>query len=32
MTYLFAYEHFDTTEGRLVYAPNLNLYDYEIQQ
>lgn len=27
-----AYEHFDTTEGRLVYKPDLNPYDYEIQQ
>ncbi|MFC5700716.1 Fic family protein [Cohnella faecalis] len=32
MTYFFAYEHFDTTEGRLIYKPNLNPYDYEIQQ
>lgn len=32
MTYVFAYEHFSNTEGRLVFKPNLNPYDYEIQQ
>ncbi|MDF2922610.1 MAG: hypothetical protein K0R57_1524 [Paenibacillaceae bacterium] len=32
MIYLFAYEHFVTTEGRLVFKPNLNPYHYEIQQ
>jgi len=32
MTYGFTYEHFDATEERLVYKPNLNPYDYDIQQ
>ncbi|AIQ11073.1 Fic family protein [Paenibacillus durus] len=32
MTYLFNYEHFDTVENRLVFHPNLNLFDYEINQ
>lgn|GEM_PF-3564784 len=32
MTYVFNYEHFDTTENRLTYKPNFNPYDYEIQQ
>ncbi|MBD2870803.1 Fic family protein [Paenibacillus arenilitoris] len=32
MTYVFTYEHFDTSEGRLVFIPKLNPYDYEIQQ
>ncbi|MUT64869.1 Fic family protein [Paenibacillus sp. NEAU-GSW1] len=32
MTYIFAYEHFDTSEDRLVFHPNINPFDYEIQQ
>lgn len=32
MTYIFLYEHFETTAGRLVFKPKLNLFDYEIQQ
>lgn len=32
MTYLFSYEHFDTTDGCLFYKPNFNPYDYDIQQ
>ncbi|MBP1994102.1 Fic family protein [Paenibacillus eucommiae] len=32
MTYMFAYEHFDTIEDRLVFHPNINPFDYEIQQ
>ncbi|MFK7693035.1 Fic family protein [Paenibacillus sp. HJGM_3] len=32
MTYTFAYEHFDMIEDRLVFNPNLNPYEYEIQQ
>lgn len=31
MTYVFAYEHFDATGDRLVFQPNLNPFDYEIQ-
>lgn len=32
MTYKFDYAHFDTSENRLIYKPNFNPYDYEIQQ
>jgi Fic family protein len=32
MTYIFAYEHFDTLEDRLVFHPNFNPFDYEILQ
>ncbi len=32
MTYLFAYLHFDSTEERLLFRPNFNAYEYEIQQ
>lgn len=32
MSYLFAYEHFNAIEGRLVFKPNLNPFDYEILQ
>lgn len=32
MTCLFAYEHFVATAGRLIFKPNLNAYDYEINQ
>lgn len=32
MTYSFQYEHFNTVEGRIVFHPNLNNYDYEINQ
>lgn len=32
MTYVFSYEHFETTGGRLIFKPNLHYYDYDIQQ
>jgi len=32
MTYFLKYEHFDTSEDRLVFKPNINPFDYEIQQ
>ncbi|WP_025689440.1 Fic family protein [Paenibacillus zanthoxyli] len=32
MTYSFNYEHFDIVENRLVFHPNLNPFDYEINQ
>ncbi|WP_281890293.1 Fic family protein [Paenibacillus sp. YYML68] len=32
MTYIFAYEHFDNSEDRLFFHPNINPFDYEIQQ
>jgi Fic family protein len=32
MTYSFAYEHFDTQRDTLVFQPNLNHFDYDIQQ
>ncbi|WP_339251029.1 Fic family protein [Paenibacillus sp. FSL P2-0136] len=32
MTYVFAYKHFDNAKDRLVYQPNINPFDYEIQQ
>jgi len=32
MTYFFKYEHFDTLEDRLVFKPNINPFDYEVQQ
>lgn len=32
MTYLFAYEHFNTTGGHLIFKPKLYPLDYEIQQ
>ncbi|MCG7378153.1 Fic family protein [Paenibacillus sp. ACRSA] len=32
MTYIFAYEHFNTSEGKLIFNPNINPYDYDIQQ
>ncbi|MBO0603402.1 Fic family protein [Sporosarcina sp. E16_3] len=30
MTYTFSEKHFINEDGRLVYKPNLNLYDYEL--
>lgn len=32
MTYSFAYEHFDNSEDRLVFQPNINPFDYDILQ
>jgi len=32
MIYFSKYEHFDTSEDRLVFKPNINPFDYEIQQ
>jgi Fic family protein len=32
MPYIFAYEHFDTLEDRLVFQPKINPFDYEIHQ
>ncbi|MBD2847525.1 Fic family protein [Paenibacillus sp. IB182496] len=32
MTYTFANKHFDYSEGRLVFHPNLNPFDYDINQ
>lgn len=32
MTYSFAFEHFDIVDGRYVFKPNFNPYDYDIQQ
>lgn len=32
MTYVFDYKHFDTLGDRLVFLPNLNPFNYEIQQ
>ncbi|MNH96332.1 Fic/DOC family protein [compost metagenome] len=32
MTYIFAYEHFETVEDRLVFHPNINPFDYDINQ
>ncbi|WP_339060329.1 hypothetical protein [Tepidibacillus marianensis] len=32
MSYIFSYEHFDTTGEKIIFKPNLNPYDYEIQQ
>lgn len=32
MTYFFAYEHFDSQGDTLVFHPNLNHFDYDIQQ
>jgi Fic family protein len=32
MAYLFNYEHYQTVNGRLLFQPQLNLFDYEINQ
>ncbi|MCE5173132.1 Fic family protein [Paenibacillus profundus] len=32
MTYNFSYEHFIYEEDKMVFRPNLNLFDYDIQQ
>lgn len=32
MTYSFVHKHFEIIEGRLSFNPNLNPFDYEIQQ